>query len=629
MPPRAALPFGALILLSVGGCPQRALTNDAVPPPEDKSLFDQVEPDDTVIDPMDATGRADVADGANIADSADAADEAAPYDDAARDVPAAPDARDAQARSGIGNACTALVGLPEGMGDCAEGQSCLSFPAFEFPGGYCSLPCEGVPCPGDSRCVYWDGGHRLCLRGCFVHEDCRAAEGYLCQHPDGVDGRGVCVPRSGPSGLRGVDACFTTGPGPHQLPALARTTFADANLVLSTGRTDIVAAAEGNVVVRPGTDTVVAAYIAFGRGVTSVGSNLTRDGYTAGLTSTVPEPSFLVSGDPVIAYGRDRVLHMALITVAATGGVRVARSTDDGVTWSASRDVLPTGFCAMGCDKPWLVAAPAPGGGEALYLGFAVSRMGQFHLVLIRSDDGGATWSAPIPLASPESVGGSVVVPNLVTFAASPDGTLYAAYTGLVASTRPITPWGIPGNRVALRRSTDGGLTWSATQRVSGPADSVVLNQPSVAVDGSTLYVAYTAGSFTGVWDVMLATSVDQGMSWRYRRVNDEPESCATHAWPCLVADPTRHVVHVTWLENRFGDGAAAYAACPRDAAAPCGRNEAVSDRSFTFSSSRETWRWHGDYQGLVLTPSGALWAAWSDTRTGRPQLYLALGRPR
>jgi len=87
--------------------------------------------------------------------------------------------------------------------------------------------------------------------------------------------------------------------------------------------------------------------------------------------------------------------------------------------------------------------------------------------------------------------------------------------------------------------------------------------------------------------------------------------------------------VHATWLENRFGDGAAAYASCPSDPASPCGRNELVSDERFTMMTSRDPGRWHGDYQGLALAPDGALWAAWSDTRTGSPAMYLARGTVR
>ncbi len=52
-----------------------------------------------------------------------------------------------------------------------------------------------------------------------------------------------------------------------------------------------------------------------------------------------------------------------------------------------------------------------------------------------------------------------------------------------------------------------------------------------------------------------------------------------------------------------------------------------MSDRPFRLSSSRNPQIWHGDYNGLTLSPQGELWATWSDTRTGTPAMYTARGR--
>ena len=63
--------------------------------------------------------------------------------------------------------------------------------------------------------------------------------------------------------------------------------------------------------------------------------------------------------------------------------------------------------------------------------------------------------------------------------------------------------------------------------------------------------------------------------------------------------------------------------------AAPCAANEQVSDSTFTLVTARDPSAWHGDYQGLALTPGGEVWASWSDTRTGTPAIYMARGRVR
>jgi hypothetical protein len=176
----------------------------------------------------------------------------------------------------------------------------------------------------------------------------------------------------------------------------------------------------------------------------------------------------------------------------------------------------------------------------------------------------------------------------------------------------------------------DGGTTWGPARRVSAAADSPVYNQPMIALDGNTIFIAYVSGTSQGAWDVILATSVDGGNTFGWRKVNDEPDACATHAFPALVADTTRHLAHVTWMENRFGTmaGAVAYASCPSDPTMRCSTNEQVTDAPFTFTTSRDPREWHGDYMGLAITSAGDLWAGWSDTRAGAPHMYLSRGMP-
>lgn len=539
------------------------------------------------------------------------------------------------AASGIGRACVGGEGFSLEQGDCEDGQVCLP-DQFGFPNGYCTQRCGGgTRCPADSICV--TAGHvAICMKTCTTASDCRLDEGYVC-NPAGSGGRRVCIPTDGPMGTRDGEACFTTGPGPHQLPALERRVFSTPNLSTSQERTDSVAEAEGNVVFSPVNGSIGVSYIAQTRGGVFMGTSVTPDGSMVVRTGSARDPDNPLTSDPVLAYTLDGRMHMVFLGYRgdATGSisgmrVRLATSMDDGRTWANVRAIEPMNYCAAMCDKPWLVSGPGPGdaGTENLYVGYMVQQgRTSVNLVLQRSEDGGMTWSMPQTIASIESVAGSTVVPNLITPKVGPDGTLHVVYAGLRISGGNTVRFGDRGNRVVYRRSTDGGRTWSRAYSVARPTDSVVYNQPVVDVDGSTVHVVYVTGDIRGAWDVILATSNDGGVTWRHRKVNDEPESCATHAFPWMVADPRRHLVHVTWMENRFGDGAVVYAACPLDPSLPCGRNELVSDAPFTFVTSRDPSRWHGDYQGLVLTPTGDIWASWSDTRTGNPAMYLARGQ--
>jgi hypothetical protein len=185
---------------------------------------------------------------------------------------------------------------------------------------------------------------------------------------------------------------------------------------------------------------------------------------------------------------------------------------------------------------------------------------------------------------------------------------------------------GSASNSVVYARSLDGGRSFASVV-VSAAGECIVEQPVSVVLVGGDVHVGYVAGSRYGDWDVRLATRLADG-SWSQRNVNDEPARCATHALPALLGDPARGVVHVSWLENRFGPGAVAYASCPTDPRAPCGPNESVSDVAFPFDVSHHAVPFLGDYNGLGLAPDGTLWAAWSDSRTGVARMYAAQGRP-
>src|SRR6185437_4881707 len=92
-------------------------------------------------------------------------------------------------------------------------------------------------------------------------------------------------------------------------------------------------------------------------------------------------------------------------------------------------------------------------------------------LAVIRSNDNGASWSAPIKVADNLSVGtrdpdtgaavrDSSLVPAIEV---GPGGVLYVLWQDARFSSGA-------RDAIALSRSTDGGLTWSAPVRVSADA---------------------------------------------------------------------------------------------------------------------------------------------------------------
>lgn len=571
------------------------------------------------------------------------------------DVPAVADVvpqEDVPQPSGIGGACSAS-GFPQ-QGNCARGQICIPSNlggGVAWRGGYCTQTCGfGSRCPADSFCSSLQG-FPVCLKRCGTAEDCRRNEGYVCVAAD-PDGTRVCRVNDEPVGSReDGTACFTRGGGARPAPALARNVFQGANVNVSGPRTDSDLEAEGNVAVSPRNGAIAVSYIAlqssFGGTQSYMGVSRSSNGAMWTGDGTVRDPEYNGSSDPVLVYSPDGVLHMTFIGLQRgnTGQVsavrvRVTESTDDGRTWATPRQADPAGYCVTGtggiCDKPWIGVGPGvTDGTTAMYLTYLRSSRGLTGLVAQRSDDSGLTWATPVTLGNISGSATSSNQPNLATIATGPRGEVAFAWVtvnnslidGMLVDGR----MGSLENRIYLRRSTDGLRTLPSSVVVSRPEDSVVYVQPQVAIDGETIHVAYVAGTTNAAWDVILATSADSGRTWRHRKVNDDPETCASHHWPQLVVDPVTHSAHLIWLENRFGEGQVAYARCPNDAAMPCGANELVSDAmgAFRFTTSRQPNVWHGDYIGLTLTGDGSLWAAWSDTRGGSPAMYAARGRAR
>ncbi|MAV37981.1 MAG: hypothetical protein CMJ59_21290 [Planctomycetaceae bacterium] len=191
---------------------------------------------------------------------------------------------------------------------------------------------------------------------------------------------------------------------------------------------------------------------------------------------------------------------------APTGGRTMAcRSIDGGRTWSKPFTILDhrlddgahavmtldngTVVCFIGVQASWYGYRQAPAG-------FAndidALNTKQF---LIRSTDNGHTWSKPIGLESPGNFyerahGGRPLE-------LSDGSVLWASY------------YQVRGEkylRGAIRRSTDGGLTWPVVSRLARPDNNV--DEPAIAElkDGRILLVTRPDGA--------VFHSTDRGLNW-------------------------------------------------------------------------------------------------------------------
>jgi len=277
-----------------------------------------------------------------------------------------------------------------------------------------------------------------------------------------------------------------------------------------------------------------------------------------------PGPNFfdLLLGDPVLGCGNENTFYYASLFETGTPSVpltaiSVSKSTDGGATFgnpvaAASKDAF-THFL----DKDWMAVDPTnPKRLFVTYTDFddsgtvcgffpSGSPIPRAAIELVRSTNGGATWSAPLVI---QQVCGVAPFVQGSQEAVGPAGQVYVA-------------WELFSNFVTrslrIRRSTDGGVSFGANVKVDDVTcvgDCFDLQggfrasfeNPSLAIDRSgtstngAVYVAWhdgrnlqvpDFGSFTPFYsyaDVLIRRSTNGGATWSPAvRVNDNPEPLA------------------------------------------------------------------------------------------------------
>ena len=378
-------------------------------------------------------------------------------------------------------------------------------------------------------------------------------------------------------------------------------------------------------------------------------------------------------------------------------GAGLARSGDGGATWSALELPLPPGQArAYGLDAAFDAAG-------TLYVAYATlsdPANNPTGLWLVRSADGGASFTAPVTVTGPYAYQPRVAVGN---------GRVHVSFVQASSAVETISNgFGPPPNPVLVATSVDGGASFAAPVAASSPARARVGAATPVVGAGGGLFVLYSdygdddvdlqglAGPVhQGRFSLVLARSGDGGATFSEAAVVDDalvPSSRFnpyTPPFASLAADPEVDTLYVAWSDARAGgpdvyvrrsdDGGATWTApvrvnpaatadqyLPAVSVAVGGRVDvAYLDRSYAADPSANSMTaaavatsfdfgatWHaiavsdtlfdatvgpeaigggadpGSRLGLVSTPTSAL-AVWPDTRagtadTGRRDLYFA-----
>ncbi|MBI2374678.1 MAG: exo-alpha-sialidase [Deltaproteobacteria bacterium] len=251
-------------------------------------------------------------------------------------------------------------------------------------------------------------------------------------------------------------------------------------------------------------------------------------------TSVYPqdEPAIAADASGIVAVWKD-------YRSVASYDIYFSRSADDGVTWGTNRKVnSDTGNFAQ--DQPSVAVAP---GVVAVAWRDYRNGAGDPDIYFARSTDGGATWSANVRLNS-DGAGKHQLGPSVLAVG----GALYVAWSDMRGSSYDLY----------YVKSTDGGVTWSANQRLDDDSGTGAAEAPRLAArpDGSMIVAAWqdsrSALSYGGR-RIYVRQSSDGGATWSASRaVDDNVGGTGTRTAP-VIAVSSSGVIGVAWQDTRAG----------------------------------------------------------------------------
>ena len=342
---------------------------------------------------------------------------------------------------------------------------------------------------------------------------------------------------------------------------------------------------------------------------------------------------------PDIAFDSEGILYMSYVTLAgaanAPNAVWLVRSRDGGRTLSRPTEIAPLGRNSF---TTRLTADPEqPGLLYMTWLGASDLGLYRFStpgnpIEVVRSEDGGRSWSKPVQVSGGDRL--RVVAPSP---AVGPEGELYVLYLDLGEDRLDYhgehrggggAPYGGPWQLV-LARSTDGGESWeeSVVEEELIPSERFIVftpPYPSIAVDQDSgrVYAGFQDAR-EGDPDVYVWSLESGADEWEGPvRVNDtEAGDGSSQYRPALAVAPDgrldvvyydrredwKDVLNEVSFQASFDEGESFSERVP------------VSDESFSsrigFGSNRGLPDL-GSRLGIVSTDELAL-AVWSDTRGG------------
>jgi len=311
--------------------------------------------------------------------------------------------------------------------------------------------------------------------------------------------------------------------------------------------------------------------------------------------------------DPQIEVADNGVLYAALMD-NFNPGVIFIKSLDRGETWSEPIPMSGPGTPIPWSDKPLLTVSRD---GKDVYLAFNSS-----HSFVAASHDYGETWQAPIKTNRGFRYwfhsGGAVAANGDVYFASS-DYTVDFSGVVHISIIRSVD-----GGKSWTTYRVDTSAEVPDCKWAAGCYLGYFGPQADVAVDSAgTVMVAYNASDLDGAPQSLYVKTSTNGVDWSERILISPPFNNALAGFPALASGTQPGDFRVVWIDDRNGsetafnvwyrqtsDGGKTWSAVARLSNARDGAVYKTAD-GFAFP--------YGDYLEIGVDGNGALHAIWGE----------------
>ena len=299
--------------------------------------------------------------------------------------------------------------------------------------------------------------------------------------------------------------------------------------------------------------------------------------------------------------------------------IMLARSDDGGATWTAPVSVGQGTF-------PSIDAWSSGTGDPSVRVAWSDSQNVENHceIYLANSDDGGRTFSPRVMVSTPDGLSSwtaSVASWGTVTHVAWTDERFNVDAAGLPYDCIVVGGGTTCHEEVFYRRSTDGGATFTEPEvrLTSDPPDEPEWSwAPSLVAWHDDVHISYF-DHHSGSFQLYYRRSRDAGVTWAVERnLTGEIVPQPIHWWrPSLAAQADQ--LHLTFWEVDLDGGMSVWAMQSLDTGATWSAPLLLSDGPAA------------EHPAVALSPSGTAHFAWQDSFGGNDEMFyrrLVAGGP-